>query len=92
MSTNIADAVRLTNFRGPVESANKILCDFVLGGIRRRAEIADLEHVAGFVDLTRSVTANARHKDCLLTRMLSGLMSAWSTLHFRNRLKPKNIC
>lgn len=43
---------KLTNFWGSVEATDKILCDFVFGGIRSRAEITDLEHIAGFIDLS----------------------------------------
>ncbi len=43
--------IRLTNLGCTIEATDEIRCDFVFGGIRGGAQVADLELVSAFIDL-----------------------------------------
>jgi len=66
----------LTDFRRSVEAADKVRRNLVLRRIGRRAQIADLEPVTGFIHLQTSAEFITIKLTIQLTSMLSGFRSA----------------
>ena len=81
--------VKLTDLRRSIEARDEVRCNLLLEDCSRRAKIAQFEHSTRLVNLIKWRWLN---RSTLRTRILSGLMSAWTILHFLRRRRARSSC